>query len=179
LLISCQRCVIEKDDDETSEKNRSSEAFYSLRFNDRGHSLLNKQKIVATAILLAIFLTLAACGPVVAPEVENGQTVITEYIRITAAEAKNMIDNEAVTIVDVRTQEEYDEVHIAGSILIPDTSIEKLAPGLLTDKNATILVYCRSGRRSEIASKKLIEMGYLKVYDFGGIIDWPYETVSN
>lgn len=49
---------------------------------------MNKQKIVATAILLAIFLTLAACGPVVAPEVENGQTVITEYIRITAAEAK-------------------------------------------------------------------------------------------
>jgi rhodanese-related sulfurtransferase len=132
-----------------------------------------------TAILLAIFLTLAACGPVAAPEAENGEIVITEYIKITAAEAKNMIDNEEVIIVDVRTQEEYDEVHIEGSILIPDTSIEKLAPGLLTDKNAAILVYCRSGRRSEIASRQLIEMGYLKVYDFGGIIDWPYETVSN
>lgn len=131
-----------------------------------------------TAVLLAIFLTLTACGPLATPDAENGKMVITEYIKITAAEAKYMIDNEEVTIVDVRTQEEYDEVHIEESILIPDTSIEKLAPGMLTDKNATILVYCRSGRRSEIASKLLIEMGYQKVYDFGGIIDWPYETVS-
>lgn len=140
---------------------------------------MNKQKMGMTAILMAIFLTLAACGPLAAPEAENGKIVIAEYIKITAAEAKYMIDNEEVIIVDVRTQEEYDEVHIDGAILIPDASIEKLASGLLTDKNATILVYCRSGRRSEIASKQLIEMGYLKVYDFGGIIDWPYETVSN
>ena len=140
---------------------------------------MNKQKMGMTAILLAIFLTLVACGPLAAPEAENGEIVIAGYIKITAAEAKYMIDNEEVIIVDVRTQEEYDEIHIEGAILIPDTSIEKLAPGLLTDKNATILVYCRSGRRSEIAAKQLIEMGYLKVYDFGGIIEWPYETVSN
>lgn|GEM_PF-4296883 len=56
--------------------------------------------------------------------------------------------------------------------------IEALAPEILADKDKTILVYCRSGRRSETAAKSLIKMGYTNTYDFGGIIDWPYKTVS-
>ena len=64
-----------------------------------------------TAILLAICLTLAACGPVVAPEVENGKTAIAEYIKITAAEAKNMIDNEAVTKVVFRVESSLTEMN--------------------------------------------------------------------
>ncbi|MCL2755121.1 MAG: rhodanese-like domain-containing protein [Oscillospiraceae bacterium] len=44
----------------------------------------------------------------------------------------------------------------------------------LPDKTTTVLIYCRSGRRSEIAARELIEMGYTRVFDFGGILDWSY-----
>jgi phage shock protein E len=90
-----------------------------------------------------------------------------------------MIENENVTILDVRTREEFDEIRIAGTILIPDYVIRELAEALLPNKKATILVYCRTGRRSELASRALIEMGYQNVYDFGGIVDWEYETISS
>ena len=98
-------------------------------------------------------------------------------MRITAEDAKKIMDsgNEYV-ILDVRTQEEYDEKHIPDSVLIPDYEIEEQAEKVLTDKDQTILVYCRSGNRSRTASEKLISMGYTDVKDFGGINDWPYET---
>ena len=100
--------------------------------------------------------------------------------KITAKQAKEMIDSSTELIVlDVRTQEEYDETHIEGAILIPDYEIDTQAEELITDKNATLLVYCRSGRRSALASQTLYELGYTSVYDFGGIIDWPYEVVTN
>ena len=97
------------------------------------------------------------------------------YRRISAAEAKEMIDGDApVIILDVRTQQEYDEGHIKDSILLPYDQIPEKAGTVLPDKNATILVYCRSGNRSATASNALIELGYTDVLDFGGIIDWPY-----
>ena len=48
----------------------------------------------------------------------------------------------------------------------------------MPDKEATLLVYCRSGRRSKDAAQKLLALGYQSVYDFGGVIDWPYELVK-
>ncbi|PWM45309.1 MAG: rhodanese-like domain-containing protein [Clostridiales bacterium] len=102
-----------------------------------------------------------------------------EYKMISASEAKQIIDTEkGYIILDVRTQEEYDEVHIKDALLIPDYEIQTRAEKELTDKNQQILVYCRSGRRSAIAAKKLIDMGYTNVKDFGGIISWPYEIVT-
>ncbi len=96
--------------------------------------------------------------------------------KITADDAKAIIDKgEFSVILDVRTKAEYDEGHIPGAVLLPDNEISELAPTVLPDKDAVILVYCRSGRRSEAASKKLIELGYTNILDFGGIIDWPYE----
>ena len=101
-----------------------------------------------------------------------------EYHKITPEEAKKMMDDdEAFILLDVRAQEEYDEYHIEGAILIPNTEIKKRAPDELPDKDARILVYCRSGRRSEQASRDLVNLGYTGVYDFGGIMSWPYETV--
>ncbi|WP_050739354.1 rhodanese-like domain-containing protein [Acetobacterium bakii] len=100
------------------------------------------------------------------------------YKKITAQEAKSIIDSrEEVIILDVRTQKEFDEGYIENAVLIPHTEIENQAPGVLTDKNAKILVYCRTGSRSAVAAKKLAEMGYANVYDFGGIVDWPYGVV--
>lgn len=99
------------------------------------------------------------------------------YENITAQEAKRIIDTQTgYVILDVRTQEEYDEKHIPEAILIPDYEIREKAEGILTDKNQLILVYCRSGRRSKLASEDLLELGYTNIKEFGGIIDWPYET---
>lgn len=100
------------------------------------------------------------------------------YEQITPAVAKEIMDNEnGYVILDVRTQEEFDEAHIDGAILIPDYEITAKAESMLKDKNQLILVYCRSGRRSKNAASELVSLGYTNVKEFGGIIDWPYETV--
>ena len=100
------------------------------------------------------------------------------YEQITPAEAKEIMDEkDGYIILDVRTQEEFDEAHIDGAILIPDYEIAAKAENILKDKNQLILVYCRSGRRSKLAADELVKLGYVNVKEFGGIIDWPYETV--
>lgn len=96
-------------------------------------------------------------------------------MNITAQQAKEIMDTqEGYIILDTRTQEEYDEGHIPGAILIPYDEITEKAEGILTDKDQLILVYCRSGRRSKIAAQSLVELGYTNIKEFGGIIDWPY-----
>lgn len=99
--------------------------------------------------------------------------------KINAQQAKEMMDGSSTLILlDVRTQEEYDEGHIEGALLIPDYEIDDKAGEQLEDKDATILIYCRSGRRSALAAQALADLGYSSVYDFGGIIDWPYEIIK-
>lgn len=99
------------------------------------------------------------------------------YVSISAEEAKELMDkSENYVILDVRTKEEYDEVHIPDAILIPDTEIADRAEDELTDKEQLIFVYCRSGNRSKKASAILSQMGYTNIKEFGGIKDWPYET---
>lgn len=105
---------------------------------------------------------------------------IAEYRKIKPEQAKDMLDSgDPIILLDVRTIEEFDGLHIDGAVVIPDNEIAQRAPAELDDKNATILIYCRSGRRSALAAKALVDMGYTSVYDFGGIQDWPYETVSD
>ena len=121
-------------------------------------------------ILLAVLL-LAACGQ----DKENDQEAV--YVNITAEEAKQIMDSEeGYIILDVRTQEEYDQGHIPGAIVISHEEIEEKAEEVLTDKKQLILVYCRSGRRSKLAAEALVELGYTNIKEFGGIIDWPYEV---
>ncbi len=120
--------------------------------------------------LLAV-MQLTACGQ--AKEKDQGAL----YMNITAAEAKQIMDSqEGYIILDVRSQSEYDEGHIPGAILIPNTEIEERAEESLPDKDQLILVYCRSGRRSKLAAETLVELGYTNIREFGGIIDWPYEV---
>ena len=100
-------------------------------------------------------------------------------MNITAEEAKKIMDTESeYVILDVRTEEEFAQGHIPGAILIPDYEIREEAESSLPDKDALILVYCRSGRRSKNAAQILLELGYTNIREFGGIIDWPYETVT-
>ena len=101
------------------------------------------------------------------------------YDQISGAEAKTLMDSESgYIIIDARTQEEYDQGHIPGAILIPEYEIADRAEKELLDKNQLILVYCRSGRRSKIAAEELVKFGYTNVKEFGGIIDWEYEIVK-
>lgn len=109
---------------------------------------------------------------------ENTTQTAAGYKKITAEEAKVMIDIGNVIILDVRDQSEYDEGHIENALLLPYMEIKDKAAAVLPDKDVKILVYCRTGRRSEIAARELINMGYTSVYDIGGILDWPYETVK-
>lgn len=97
------------------------------------------------------------------------------YKKISAEDAKKIIDIEDVIILDVRTPEEYNSGHIENAVLLPVTEIPNKAKEILPNKDAKILVYCRSGNRSETAAKELINMGYTNIYDFGGIHSWPYE----
>ena len=101
------------------------------------------------------------------------------YDQISGAEAKALMDGESgYIIIDARTQEEYDEGHIPGAILIPEYEIADRAEAELPDKEQLILVYCRSGRRSKIAAAELVKLGYTNVKEFGGIIDWKYEITK-
>ena len=122
-------------------------------------------------ILLLAMILLTGCGQ----DKENNREAV--YVNITAQQAKEIMDTrEDYIILDTRTQEEYDESHIPGAILIPYDEISEKAEGVLTDKNQLILVYCRSGRRSKLAAEDLVKLGYTNIKEFGGIIDWPYET---
>ena len=101
------------------------------------------------------------------------------YRRTTPKEAKEMMDTDAdIILVDVRTPEEYNQGRIAKSILIPDYDIATLASSKLPDKESKIIVYCRSGGRSQGAAKRLVSLGYVNVYDLGGIMSWPYGTTK-
>ena len=101
------------------------------------------------------------------------------YEQITPDEAKLLMDSENdFIILDVRTEEEYDTEHIANAILIPDYEIKEKAESILTDKDQLILVYCRSGRRSKNAASTLATLGYTNIKEFGGIIDWKYDTIT-
>lgn len=104
-----------------------------------------------------------------------GCTKKAEVHEIDVKTAKDMM-NDAI-VLDVRTKTEYEEEHIKGAINIPLDSI-KIGNKKLPNKDKTILVYCKSGSRSKEASSKLVNMGYKNIYNFGGIDNWPYETIT-
>ncbi len=133
-------------------------------------------KRILIILFIVILITIIFTG---CTSMEKNQTgTETVYKKISAEEAKAIIESENVIILDVRTQEEYNEGHIENSVLLPMNDISAKAEEILTDKDAKILVYCRSGNRSATASKQLIKMGYTNVYDFGGINSWPYEIIK-
>ena len=145
-----------------------------------------KKLLGIISILLCILLTACgndssigiiggADGPTSIIVAEKGEKAM--YEQITAENAKKIMDSgEEHIVLDTREQDEFDEGHIPGAILIPYTEIENMAIKQIPDKDKLILVYCRSGRRSKIAAESLAKLGYTNVKEFGGIIDWPYEV---
>lgn len=126
-----------------------------------------KRILIATIALMALI--------VIAAGAESAATT-----RITPAKAKELLaTNRFAILLDVRTQEEFAAGHIAGALLMPYDEITAATAALaIPAKDTPVVVYCRSGRRSAIAATTLVKLGYAKVFDLGGINDWPYETVK-
>ena len=134
------------------------------------------------AALLLIMMVMLFCGCGKREQTMNGEgkAQTMRYIQITQEEAQKMMEqDDGHVVVDVRRADEYAEGHIPGAILIPNENIVNTPPEELPDFDQIILVYCRSGRRSKEAAQKLADMGYKKVYEFGGIIDWTGEVMTN
>lgn len=136
---------------------------------------MKKKGRALAAALLGSLLALTGCGA--AGGGTAASTAVGEYHKISPREAKERMEAGGATVVDVRTAEEYGESHIPGAVLVPLDTIGSQRPAALPDTGAELLIYCRSGVRSKAAAEQLAALGYQQVYDFGGIIDWPYETV--
>ncbi len=86
---------------------------------------------------------------------------------------KLMAGDKDFVLLDVRTPEEFAGGHIPGAVqLTNETFTEHDAEKLIRNKNRTVYVYCRSGRRSKQASQKLIDFGYANVIEIGGILSY-------
>lgn len=121
-------------------------------------------------VLLSAALLLVGCSS--APSVNT-------YKQISMDEAISMMETETnYILLDVRTTEEFRDKHIPGAICIPNETIGTDEIPDLPNKEQLILVYCRSGNRSKQAARKLAALGYANIVEFGGINEWPGETVS-
>lgn len=163
-----------------------------VKNSDKQIAIEKVMKMKKAIVVLGIIAmgALSSCSPMVqssstiAPlstsQTESvNETRKAEYRKISAEQAQEMMQGEEPFILlDVRTEQEFLEQRIEGAVLIPDVELSSRAEKELPDKDAVILVYCRSGRRSAASAQQLVDMGYTNVYDFGGIIDWPYETVQ-
>ena len=144
---------------------------------------MSKKLKVINIICLVVVITgiFSGCS---SKNVDNNKKSLAEskkisFSNISAEKGKKRLDSEkGIILLDVRTKEEYDTGHIKGSILIPVDNLKEEAPKSLRDTNAVIFVYCRSGNRSVTAADILVNLGYKKVYNLGGIINWPYEVVK-
>lgn len=133
-----------------------------------------------SALLLVVIVCLTGCSGKAVNNAAQSSNQVNGYKQISQEEAREMMGkDDGHVIVDVRRQDEYDAGHIPGAILIPNEDINSTRPEKLSDLDQIILVYCRSGRRSKEASQKLAQMGYTKIYEFGGINTWTGETVKN
>ena len=107
----------------------------------------------------------------------NNQT--NTYRQITMDEAVDMMAQETgYIILDVRRPDEFAAGHIPNAFNVPNETIGTAEISELPDKNQLIMVYCRSGRRSKEASEKLVKLGYTNFVEFGGILDWKGEIVT-
>lgn len=78
-------------------------------------------------------------------------------------------------LIDVRTEEEYAEGHIPGSINIPSQHLQNIEKQA-ADKTTPLFLYCRTGARSAKAAKVLKSAGYQNANDIGGMMNWRGKT---
>ena len=136
------------------------------------------RKNIFVILTIIMILGLVGCGKdTAAGQAQNANEA--SYTQISMDEAVTMMEEETdYIILDVRRPDEFADKHIPNAINVPNEAIGEEEIPELPDKEQMILVYCRSGNRSKQASEKLAALGYTNVYEFGGINDWPGETVG-
>lgn len=144
---------------------------------------MNIKKYIGIILVMLMIVGMTGCSSInQGGDVKNMSTNINEqkqYTQVSMEETIAIMETEQdYIILDVRTSEEYSEYHIPNAINIPNETIGTNEILELPNKEQLILVYCRSGNRSKQAAKKLADLGYSHVVEFGGINDWPKETVS-
>ena len=136
-----------------------------------------RKRMILWASLAALALSLVGCGGSAGGQnASSGQGAT--FTQISQEDAHSRMEEGGVTVVDVRQPDEYAAGHIPGAVLVVNEEIGDQPPEALPDKDAELLVYCRSGRRSKEAAQKLADLGYTNVYEFGGILEWPYDIVE-
>ncbi len=130
------------------------------------------KKLTLTTVLLSVVLVFSSCtsDDIDTDNITDSNT--NTITIITGEEAKDLVENKEGILVDVRTTEEYNMDHIEGATLIPLDTLENSVEETLIDKDANIILYCRSGNRSNTAAKILIDLGYTHVYDMGPRTAW-------
>ena len=137
----------------------------------------SKCSLELLCVLLAIVLMLSGCSPQEEYCAQTGETVNWKQINMEEA-VELMKTGENYIILDVRRADEFASGHIPGAVNLANEVIgedDAAVEAVIPDKDQMILVYCRSGNRSKQASQKLADMGYTRVVEFGGILDWPGE----
>ena len=135
---------------------------------------MNRRTFLISASLISALALVGLTGCAGKPS--NNGAGAEPYQQVDAETAKEIMDTEeGYVVLDVRTQDEYDEGHIPGAVLMPHDTVATVAEDTLTDKDQLLLVYCRSGNRSKLASQALADLGYSNVVEFGGINSWPYD----
>jgi len=140
--------------------------------------------VAAVLIIVSLFLIVGCRSKDTETETTTGKTEtapekVDGYWQITQEEALEMMKkDDGHIVVDVRRDDEYITGHIPGAVCIPNENIADEKPEELPDLSQIILIYCRSGNRSKQAAKKLADIGYTNIYEFGGIIEWRGDTVK-
>lgn len=158
--------------------------------------------VTLTIMLLTLFITSCSAeqsstNPTKTTAKESSAKITQEQTEVTTDETSNtgeeliirelispedalkrLDSDEDILLLDVRTEAEYNQVHIPGSTLIPVEELESRYQEILQWQDKPVIVYCRSGRRSAIAADILAENNFKVVYDLGGINDWPYEKTG-
>mgnify|MGYP005782752559 FL=1 len=116
--------------------------------------------------VISVIIIFCLCGCGTDSKLNSDGTIDYVY-------AKELMINENAILVDVRSEDEYNEGHIDGALLLPVDSInEDSASEVIESKDSTVIVYCRSGNRSSQALQILNDLGYENVYDLGAMSNW-------
>ncbi len=138
-----------------------------------------KNRMFLIAAIPILMLSLTCCTKKLDNPSSSTQTANNfEYKKISPQEAQKILTDDTL-ILDVRSQKEFEGGHVKNAVLLPYNKIKKQAKEVIHDNNQMVLVYCESGRRSAIASKELIKLGYINAIDIGGIRDFMGEIVGN
>ena len=143
------------------------------------------KKIIVTVLTILVAAAAIACVALYFATRRNvpdgpGMENTSSDRRISQEDAKARMDSGSdLVVLDVRTEEEFAGGHIAGAVCIPVETIDESVRARLPDPEQTILVYCRTGRRSVQAAEKLAALGYPNVLEFGGVSTWPYGLVTD